>query len=186
VVRLKITAYSNSDSSSKKWTYNTKVTLARNIVHLPNCRYIVAMKPTSFLPFFQLVASQALTYWADSGYSACTQGCLENIYETQACSLANACFCTSSTSSSTSCLCLTSSCLCETSSWLIAIAQCIGKTCGADNVTIAASVADSDCSGSGYPLAIASTALVSYGLAAVPTGASSPTSTSTFLPLILE
>jgi hypothetical protein len=161
-------------------------TLPRNIAHIHNYRYIIDMKPTSFLPFFQLVASQGLTYWADLGYPPCTQGCLENIYETQACSLANACFCTSSTSSSTSCLCLTSGCLCETSSWLIAIVQCIGKTCGADNVTIAVSVADSGCSGSGYPLAIASPALVSYGMAAVPTGASSPTSTSTFLHLILE
>jgi hypothetical protein len=144
------------------------------------------MKPLLFISLFQLVASQALTYWANSGYPACSQGCLENIYETQACTLANACFCTYSTSSSDSCLCLTDACLCETSSWLIAIAQCIGKTCGADNVTVAVSVGDSTCVSGGYQLAVASTALVSYGLAAVPTGASSPTSTSTFLPLILE
>jgi hypothetical protein len=143
------------------------------------------MKPTSFLPLFiflfQLVASQPLTYWADSGYPPCSQECLENVYETQACSLANACFCTSSTSSSTSCLCLTDACLCETSSWLIAIAQCIGRTCGEDNTTIAVSVGDSACSANGYQLAVASTALLSYGLAAIQTGASSATSTSTFL-----
>jgi hypothetical protein len=145
------------------------------------------MRPLLFISLFQLVASQTpLTYWSDLGYPPCTQSCLENIYETQACTLANACFCTSSPSSSTSCLCLTDACLCETSSWLIAIAQCIGKTCGADNVTIAASLGDSGCSANGYQLVVASTALVSYGLAAIPTGASSPTSTSTFLPLILE
>jgi hypothetical protein len=132
-----------------------------------------------FVALFSLVASQVnpATYWGSAGYPPCTEQCLENIYDNQACTLPNSCFCTSSTSASTSCLCLTSACLCETSSWLIAVAQCIGKTCGADNVTTAAYIAEQECLESDYPLIVASAAIVSYGMAAIPTGASTPTST---------
>jgi hypothetical protein len=99
------------------------------------------------------------TFWAD--YPPCEEACHESVYISQQCTLENDCSCSG-------CLCLADSCLCETGSWLIAVAQCIGQSCGASDVTTAASIVQSACNGNGFALAVGSTALVSYGLAAIP------------------
>lgn len=129
----------------------------------------ILLSAAIFLASFPLTASQAADpqiFWND--YPPCEEQCHESVWAAQKCSLPNTCGCTTS-SGSGSCLCLADSCLCETSSWLIAVAQCIGKTCGAGDATTAASIAASACSGNGFRLAVASTALVSYGMAAIPT-----------------
>jgi hypothetical protein len=61
-------------------------------------------------------------YWQDYT-NDCEASCLTNIFDTQQCTLANAC-------NSNNCLTLDDSCLCGTSSWLIAVSKCIGKTVG--------------------------------------------------------
>ena len=99
------------------------------------------------------------TFWQD--YPSCEEACHESVFTSQQCSLENSCGCSG-------CLCLADSCLCETSSWLIAVAQCIGQSCGASDVTTAASIVQSACNGNGFALAIGSAALVSYGIAAIP------------------
>jgi hypothetical protein len=145
----------------------------------------MTMKPPVLLLFsclIALVTAQVNPFWGLSGYPSCTQTCLQNIYTTQQCSLSNNC----RSSCFTPCICLVHGCLCETPSWLIAVAQCIGKTCSTDNVTIAASIAESVCTGQGYKLAVASSAFVSYGIAAAPTSASSLNPTSKFRLLLLE
>jgi hypothetical protein len=150
------------------------------IAHLPHTSISITMRPPTpllplLLPLVPLVASQSpSTFWSSAGYPPCSQTCLQQVYTNQACTLSNSCF----SSCYTPCLCLVDACLCETSSWLIAVAQCIGKVCGANNVTVAASIADSGCSDQGYKLAVASSALVSYGMAVVATGASNPASVS--------
>jgi hypothetical protein len=132
-----------------------------------------------FLPFIPFANSQSdpQLFWAD--YPACEEQCHESVWADQQCSLSNSCDCTAGSSSG--CLCLADSCLCETTSWLIAVAQCIGQSCGAADVTTAASIVSSACTGNGFKLAVASTALVSYGMAAIatPTLTSKP-STLTF------
>jgi len=135
--------------------------------------YLLPLATPLFLTTFPLTNAQAdpQTFWSD--YPTCEEQCHESVWASQQCTLSNACPCFSS-SSSNSCLCLADSCLCTTSSWLIAVAQCIGRTCGAEDVTTAASIAASACDGNGYGLAIASTALVSYGIAAIAT--TTPTS----------
>jgi hypothetical protein len=81
------------------------------------------------------------------------------------------------------CLCLDDRCFCQTSSWLIAVAQCIGKSCGASDVTTAAFILQSACDGNGLALAVGTATLISYGMAAIPTEAAtisaSPTAGTT-------
>jgi hypothetical protein len=100
------------------------------------------------------------TFWND--YPPCEEACHESVFNSQQCTLENDCDCSG-------CLCLADSCLCETSSWLIAVAQCIGQSCGTADVTTAASIAQSACNGNGFALAVGSAALVSYSMAAIAT-----------------
>lgn len=124
-----------------------------------------------FLAYLPTATSQnPQTFWSD--YPACEEQCHESVWAAQQCSLGNNCGCNS-------CLCLADSCLCETSSWLIAVAQCIGTSCGAKDVTTAVSIVNSACSGNGFHLAVASTALISYGMAAIATTTAGGEVTST-------
>lgn len=55
-------------------------------------------------------------------------------------------------------------------------------SCGAGGVSTAASIAASACSENGYSLAVESTALISYGLAAIATTTTTTTSTCHLFP----
>jgi hypothetical protein len=130
--------------------------------------YLLPLALSLFLATIPIIHAQEAnpqTFWSD--YPTCEEQCHESVWASQQCTLSNDCMC--SAGSSSNCLCLADSCLCTTSSWLIAVAQCVGKTCGADDVTTAASIVASACNGNGYGLAVASTALVSYGMAAIAT-----------------
>ena len=128
------------------------------------CEVLIAI--ILFVATFPIVHSQGnpQNFWND--YPSCEEQCHESVWAAQQCSLANNCDCAG-------CLCLADNCLCETSSWLIAVAQCIGRTCGAADVTEAASIVASACSGKGFGLAVPSTELVNVGLAAI--SATAPT-----------
>ena len=105
-----------------------------------------------------LAQGNPATFW--SAYPACEEACHQSVWSDQSCSLTNSCSCSG-------CLCLALSCLCETSSWLIAVAQCIGSSCGSSAVYNAAYIANTGCRLNGYPLIVASADLVSIGLAAI-------------------
>ena len=99
-------------------------------------------------------------YWQDYT-NDCEASCLTNIFNTQQCTLANAC-------NSNNCLTLDDSCLCGTSSWLIAVSQCIGKNCGAGAVHDAAAIASSECNNSGTAMSLSEDKIIQIGLAAAP------------------
>jgi hypothetical protein len=98
-------------------------------------------------------------YWQN--YTDCEASCLTNIFNTQQCTLANAC-------NSGSCMTLDDSCLCGTSSWLTAVSQCIGKSCGASAVYDAAAITNNECNGSGTAMSLPEDKIIKIGLAAAP------------------
>lgn len=98
-------------------------------------------------------------YWQN--YTDCEASCLTNIFNTQQCTLANAC-------NSNNCMTLDDSCLCGTSSWLTAVSQCIGKSCGAGAVSDAAAITSNECSSSGTAMSLSEDKIIKIGLAAAP------------------
>lgn len=114
-------------------------------------------------------------YWQDYT-NDCEASCLTSIFNTQQCTLANAC-------NSNNCLTLDDSCLCGTSSWLIAVSQCIGKSCGASAVHDAAAIASNECSSSGTAMSLSEDKIIQIGLAAAPsTSQATPTASRTTTP----
>jgi hypothetical protein len=109
---------------------------------------------------FVLAAASPETFWSD--YPACEELCHQTVWAAQNCSLANTCL------GCSGCLCLIDDCLCATSSWLTAVAQCIGKECGAAAAVEAAGIAASACGSYGLTLAIPQQQLASIGEAAAP------------------
>jgi hypothetical protein len=99
-------------------------------------------------------------YWQNYT-NDCEASCLTNIFNTQQCTLANAC-------NSNNCLTLDDSCLCGTSSWLTAVSQCIGKNCGASAVYDAAAITSDGCSSSGTAMSLSEDKVIKIGLAAAP------------------
>ena len=138
--------------------------------------------PLQLLLFLSLALAQYTVVdnfnWQDYT-NDCEASCLTDIFNTQQCSLANAC-------NSNNCLTLDDSCLCGTSSWLIAVSQCIGKNCGAGAVHDAAAIASNECSGSGIAMSLSEDKIIQIGLAAAPstsqaTGVQPTTSRTTTL-----
>jgi hypothetical protein len=126
---------------------------------------LLAFISLSFIPI--IVKANVQTFWSD--YPPCEEACHESVFTYQQCTLENSC---GLVGCSGGCLCLDDRCFCQTSSWLIAVAQCIGKSCGASDVTTAASILQSACDGNGLPLVVGTATLISYGMAAIPTEAS--------------
>jgi hypothetical protein len=127
---------------------------------------LLAFISLSFIPIIVKAQENVQTFWSD--YPPCEEACHESVFTSQQCTLENSC---GLVGCSGGCLCLDDRCFCRTSSWLIAVAQCIGKSCGASDVTMAASILQSACDGNGLALAVGTATLISYGMAAIPTEA---------------